>query len=106
MLAEHAGGPRESIAYHCQQYVEKLLKAFLTMHSVEAPRTHDIRRLVQLAVPAAPELVELEGSADLLTEYAVAMRYPDEWRELDEEEARKAVAVAKTFADALLPKIA
>ena len=53
VLAEHAGGPRESIAYHCQQYVEKLLKAFLTMHSVEAPRTHDIRRLVQLAVPAA-----------------------------------------------------
>ena len=105
VLSEHADGPRESIAYHCQQYVEKLLKAILTMHGIEAPRTHDVRRLVQLAMSTAPELAGLEGSADLLTEYAVAIRYPDEWREIDEEEVRKAVAVATTFADALLPRI-
>jgi HEPN domain-containing protein len=105
VLAAHSDGPRESIAYHCQQYVEKLLKAFLTARSIEAPRTHDLRRLVQLATPAAPELAGLEGPADVLTEYAVAVRYPDEWRELDDKETRKAVAVAKTFANVLLPKI-
>ena len=74
VLAAHSDGPRESIAYHCQQYVEKLLKAFLTAHSIEAPRTHDVRRLVPLATPAAPELAGLEGPADILTEYAVAVR--------------------------------
>ena len=105
VLMEHAGSPRESIAFHCQQNVEKLLKAFLTLHGIEAPRTHDIRRLVQLAAPAAPELSGLEKSADLLTEYAVAVRYPDEWREIEAEEVQKVVALAKQFAGVLLPRL-
>jgi HEPN domain-containing protein len=105
VLTRHADSPRESIAFHCQQYVEKLLKAFLTVHDVEAPRTHDVRRLVQLALPAAPELSGLEGSADLLTEYAVVMRYPDEWREIEAEEVQQVVTVARQFAGILLPKM-
>jgi HEPN domain-containing protein len=105
VLTGHADSPRESIAFHCQQYVEKLLKAFLTMHGIEAPRTHDVRRLVQLALFAAPELSGLQGPADLLTEYAVAMRYPDEWREIEPEEVQQVVAVAKQFAGLLLPRI-
>jgi HEPN domain-containing protein len=105
VLIGNADSPRESIAFHCQQYVEKLLKAFLTVQGIEAPRTHDVRRLVQLAASAAPELSEMVDSADLLTEHAVAMRYPDEWREIDAEEVQKMVAVAKRFADLLLSKI-
>lgn len=49
--------PMETFCFHCQQYVEKLLKAFLTLHSVEAPKTHDLKRLVQLAAPKLPELL-------------------------------------------------
>jgi HEPN domain-containing protein len=105
VLSGHADGPRESIAYHCQQYVEKMLKAILTMHGIEAPRTHDVRRLVQLAIPTVPELAGLEGSADQLTEYAVAIRYPDEWREIEEEEVRAVVVAAKRFAGVLLPRL-
>jgi HEPN domain-containing protein len=105
VLAAHPGSPRESIAFHCQQYVEKLLKALLTKHGIETPRTHDIRRLVQLASSAVPELLGLADSADLLTEYAVAMRYPDEWREIEAEEVQDVIASAKKFACVLLPKI-
>ena len=106
VLTRHPNSPRESIAFHCQQYVEKLLKAFLTLRGIEAPRTHDVRRLVQLAAPAAPDLAKLESSADLLTQYAVAMRYPDEWCEIEPEEVAKTIAVAKEFAGVLLGKIA
>lgn len=105
VLVGHADGPPESIAFHCQQYVEKLLKALLTLHSIEAPRTHDIRRLVQLAIPLVPNLSGLESLADRLTEYAVAMRYPDEWRQIEVEEVQAVVVAAKRFADVLLPKI-
>ena len=105
VLAGNAESPRESIAFHCQQYVEKLLKAFLTMQRIEAPRTHDIRRLVQLAVPAAPELSKMAELADLLTEHAVAMRYPDEWREIDAEEVQDVLDVARRFAAILLSKM-
>jgi HEPN domain-containing protein len=105
VLAGSVDGPPESIAFHCQQYVEKLLKALLTMNSVEAPRTHDVRRLVQLAVPVAPGLSGLETAADRLTEYAVAMRYPDEWREIEPEEVQEVITAAMRFADVLLPRI-
>jgi HEPN domain-containing protein len=83
--------------------VEKLVKAALTLHGVESPRTHYVRRLVQLAVPFAPALSELLESADILTEYAVALRYPDEWRETEPEEVDSIIAICRKFAAVLLP---
>jgi HEPN domain-containing protein len=105
ILSSHADSPPESICFHCQQHVEKLVKAILTLNGVESPKSHDIRRLVQLAVPLVPELSQLLESADLLTEYAVALRYPDEWRETEPDEVRTIVAISKQFADLLLPKL-
>ena len=46
VLRRDAASPKEAISFHCQQYVEKLLKAVLTLHAVEAPRTHDLGRLI------------------------------------------------------------
>jgi HEPN domain-containing protein len=105
ILTAHGDSPGESICFHCQQYVEKLLKAFLTQQSIEAPKTHDLRRLVQLALTRAPEISRLAAAADLLTEHAVAMRYPDEWHELEPEEVQEMVAVARQFAGILLPRL-
>jgi len=56
--------PAETVCFHCQQFVEKLLKALLTLHSIEAPKTHDLRRLIQLAEPLAPDLSELSDASD------------------------------------------
>ena len=106
ILSSHSDSPPESICFHCQQYVEKLLKALLTLSGIESPKTHDVRRLVQLAVPLVPELSELLDPADLFTEYAVALRYPDEWRETEPEEIRNLIAISKQFAALLLPKLA
>jgi HEPN domain-containing protein len=106
VLAGNTDSPHESTAFHCQQYVEKLLKAFLTMQGIEAPRTHDLRRLVQLAAPSATELSGMADSADVLTEHAVSMRYPDEWREIEAEEVQAVIAVARKFAAILLPRMA
>jgi hypothetical protein len=58
-----------------------------------------------LAVPYAPALAELLEPADVLTEYAVSMRYPDEWRDIEPEEMLEVVAVAKRFASVLLPRL-
>ena len=105
ILSANAGSPPESICFHCQQYVEKLLKAMLTLHGVESPRTHDVRRLVQLAVPFVPELSELLDSADLLTEFAVALRYPDEWRDTEPDELQRLIAISRRFGETLLPRL-
>ena len=47
---------RDIVAFHAQQSTEKYLKAVLTRHQVEFPKTHVIRRLLILLDPAAPVL--------------------------------------------------
>lgn len=44
--------PAETVCFHCQQFVEKLLKAFLTSHGIETPKTHDLRRSISRAIRA------------------------------------------------------
>jgi HEPN domain-containing protein len=103
ILSEHPQGPRQAICFHCQQYVEKLLKALLTHHQIEAPRTHDLRRLIQLASSQAPGLDAFADRADALSMAGVEIRYPDEWREVQAEEMRDMMALADELAAILLP---
>ena len=97
--------PADTVCFHCQQFVEKLLKALLTRHGVEAPRTHDLRRLAQLAEPFAPELSRLADASDMLTVHGVETRYPDDWREIEPAELNEVVDLAREFGDVLLPKL-
>jgi len=98
--------PAETVCFHCQQFVEKLLKAFLTRNSIEAPKTHDLRRLIQLAEPFAPELSRLSDSSDTLTIHGVETRYPDDWRQIEQSEMNRVVELSKQFGDILLAKLA
>ncbi len=93
-LIEDSDSYAEATAFHAQQAVEKYLKAFLTWHQVEFPKTHDIKRLLKLASAQDPSLTEeLSGAADL-TAYAVEYRYPGEYAPVTSDDAAGAVAVA------------
>ena len=61
--------------FHCQQAVEKLCKAWLSLVGIEYPRTHDLRTLFHLIESHEPE--QLMPFIDLvdLTDYAVQFRY-------------------------------
>lgn len=89
----------EAIAFHAQQAAEKYLKAFLTWHQVEFPKTHDIKRLLKLASTPDPSLTaELFDAADL-TAYAVEYRYPGEYPPVTVNDAASAVTVADRVRD-------
>ncbi len=105
ILLQNQESPSDAICFHCQQFVEKLLKALLTRQSVEAPRTHDLRRLIQLAVPFAPELSTMADRADSLTVYGVETRYPGEWTEIDADEVQVAVGLAREFSAVLARRL-
>ena len=94
--------PADTVCFHCQQFVEKLLKAFLTCHGIEAPKTHDLRRLIQLAEPFAPELSRFSDASDVLTAHGVETRYPDDWREIEPTEMNQVVELARELGDILL----
>lgn len=97
--------PGAAVCFHCQQYVEKLLKAFLTIHQIEAPRTHDLRRLIQLVGGRVSELDAMVEPADVLSFHAVEGRYPGDQPEISPEEVREMVELAREFAALLLPKL-
>jgi len=63
-------------AFHCQQAVEKSLKAFLTAHQVPFLYRHDLGYLLDLCRAADPACATLEPQIDGLNPYAVEMRYP------------------------------
>ena len=105
LLLSHSQSPPETICFHCQQHVEKLLKALMTRSGMEAPRTHDLRRLIDLVAPHAPALVLLVDDSDLVTFHAVETRYPDDWREVSRAEAEEMATLAGRSRALLLPML-
>jgi HEPN domain-containing protein len=64
--------------FHCQQAVEKALKAFLVWHDVPFRKSHDLREIGQQCVRIEPTLDALARSAAPLAIFAWRTRYPDE----------------------------
>jgi len=62
--------------FHCQQAVEKGLKAFLAWHDVAFRKTHDLGELGRQCVAINPTLEPDLRAAAGLTEYAWRFRYP------------------------------
>jgi HEPN domain-containing protein len=105
ILSAHEQCPRDMVCFHCQQHVEKLLKALLTVHDIEAPRTHNLRRLIQLLEPVTRDLTPLMDASDALTVHGVSSRYPDDWREIGESEMQQVLQLTAELRAILLPKI-
>lgn len=94
-LQTMAPAPLEIICFHCQQAVEKALKAFLIYHGVQSvPRIHDLAELCKQCMNIEPAFSELlEPCADL-TMYAVQTRYPTNVR-IEEDQMLGALPFAK-----------
>lgn len=65
-----------SAAFHCQQAVEKCLKAFLVFREVRFERIHDLESLIDQCAGIDPDWDALRDSVEPLTGYAVRFRYP------------------------------
>ena len=67
-----------AISFHSQQAIEKFLKAFLVYHKKEFERTHDVDFL--LAECMTIDKLEFE-ELDMknISDYAVTVRYPDDF---------------------------
>lgn len=86
-------------AFHCQQAVEKIIKALLIAAAVAAPRSHDIEMLAGKAAPFYPALEQQMLSFAHLTEWLTASRYPDLGGGLGEEigDVADMLAAVKAF---------
>ena len=99
-----AAGPPLSgdAAFHCQQAVEKALKALLTHHDHPFRKTHDIGELAMACLEHEPALEGLLRSAAPLTEYAWRFRYPGDVFEPDFDEVVAALDIADRVVEAVV----
>ena len=92
-MAIEQGCPFDTACFHCQQAAEKYLKCLLTYLGIQAPRTHDLTALAALILLDRRFPVRVEDLADL-NPYAVDVRYADDWREPQWNDAKRALALA------------
>jgi HEPN domain-containing protein len=93
------------VCFHAQQCTEKALKAFLVVADIHVEKTHYLPRLVELCSRVEPGFQKLKEAAVELTDYTVASRYSDDWRDIPLAEAIEAVRLAEMILSFIQGKI-
>ncbi len=93
----------DAICFHCQQSVEKFLKAYLILKKIEIGNTHNLEFLLELCKKQDLDF----GSLDVgnLSFYAVAVRYPDEFHVPSVQESKESYKIASKVRDFILRKL-
>jgi len=95
----------ETVCFHCQQAVEKYLKAYLVFLGISFTKTREIGELVTKCEDKDSEISVLKEEADELTDYAVVVRYPDDWFVPDLEDAEGAFEIANKIREFVVNRI-
>ncbi len=82
--------------FHCQQAVEKFLKAWLVARETQFPFVHDLGKLVSLCAGSDTHFERLRPEALALTPFAVQVRYSAEFWPTGSD-ANLALQAAKTI---------
>ena len=84
----------DAVCFHCQQAVEKYLKAFLVHHQIYFTKTHNIMNLLELCATVDSSFKDRLEDADVLTDYAVEFRYPGVSPEPEVKDAKEAFEIS------------
>ena len=91
--------------FHCQQVVEKAMKALLTWQDSPFRKTHNLEDLGELCTRIDGTLAPAVKDVTPLTEYAARFRYPGAPWEPTLQEAQESIELARTFAHAILKRL-
>lgn len=105
LIYSHIPKYTDTLAFHCQQAVEKYLKAYLFYLDIPFKKTHDLIYLLGLI--SGKEMIDEEryNNVSQLQDYAVEIRYPDSIIELSNEELLHAIDTAKMIRMFILGKM-
>ncbi len=96
---------KDTVTFHCQQTVEKLLKAYLIFLDIEFRFTHDLVYLIDLISQKDQFTNEFYDKASFLQDFAVEVRYPDDTVELKDKDVEDAIGYAEQFRKLITEKI-
>ena len=91
--------------FHCQQVVEKAMKAFLTWHDAAFRKTHNLEELGERCTRLDTTLAPAVENVTPLTEYAARFRYPGAPWEPTLHEAQESIELARAFLHAILTRL-
>ena len=96
----------DAICFHMQQCVEKYLKAFLIFNRKEIRKTHIIAEIIRECLDIDPEFKELfKIKAQNLTDFAVGIRYAEDFYFPSTEETKEAIEIAEKVKEFVLKKL-
>src|SRR6266487_3881109 len=78
-IAEGSEPFHDQLCFHCQQSVEKYLKALLEELGQSVPKLHDLNQLSRRLQPFHPTVSSMRRGLLMLTDFAVDTRYPGNW---------------------------
>jgi HEPN domain-containing protein len=94
----------QAVVLHCQQAVEKFLKAYLLYNNKKIIYTHDLLILCKLSSQIDETFNSFENTLNELSLNYREARYPDDFEDLDLQDASNALAIATEFEIFILPK--
>lgn len=96
---------KDTVAFHCQQAVEKYLKSYIIKLGLKINRTHDLVFLFeQIKKVDKIEYYWFEKVFEL-QDFAIEIRYPDQTIELSAEDIELAIKTAYEFRSMKLRKL-
>lgn len=96
---------RDTVAFHCQQAVEKYLKGYLFFTDTVFKRTHNLNYLLSLVSLFDSVSDNLYDKAAELEDFSVEIRYPDTSIDLSDEDIHQALSIAREFRTYVLGKM-
>lgn len=95
----------DTVTFHCQQAVEKYLKAYLIFQNESFRFTHDLVYLLDLITRNDSDFENYYDEVSELQGYAVEIRYPNEIIYLSDEKVQKALIIARNIRDFVTSKM-
>jgi HEPN domain-containing protein len=93
----------DAVCFHCQQAIEKYLKAYLIYQKIDFGKTHNLEYLIKLCANHDKTFAALDVKN--LSFYAVEIRYPDDFYIPAMKEATESFKIAQHVRDFVLGKI-
>ena len=93
------------VCFNAQQSAEKYLKAYQIYFELEIIKTHSLETLIESIKQFDEEITQLENDSILLTKYSVKYRYPDDFVDLTNEDAKDSIKIAKQIQKYIITKI-
>lgn len=93
----------DTACFHCQQAVEKFLKAFLIFKGKEITKTHNVKFLLEESSNLDVDFLGVDIKN--LNDFAIDVRYPDDYMMPELDETKEYLQIALEIKELVLKKI-